>query len=100
MGQLPICSDIGLNYFHCTKSFIGTYEELVSLIVQRISARAIMFKIKPGSSEFKSMDEVKAKTYFALSHAMLLKGKNRKMSVFFNEAQWIGKILFSQEDLA
>lgn len=100
MGQLPTCSDVDLNYFHCTKSFIGTYEELVLLIVQRISARSIMFKIKPGSSEFKSMDEVKAKTYFALSHAMLLKGINRKVSVFFNEAQWIGKILFSQKDLA
>lgn len=25
MGQLPICTDTGLNYFHCTKSFVGTY---------------------------------------------------------------------------
>ena len=98
MGQLPICTDIGLNYFHCTKSFVGTYEELVGLIMQRFNARAIMFKIKPGSPEFKTMDEVKAKTYLALSHTMLMKGVNKKMAVLFNEAQWIGKILFPQEE--
>ena len=44
------------------------------------------------------MDEVKAKTYLALSHTMLMKGVNKKMAVLFNEAQWIGKILFPQEE--
>ena len=94
MGKLPICTDIGLNYFHCTKSFVSTYEDLVALITQRFNARTIMFKIKPGSLEFKTMDEVKAKTYSVLSYAMLVNGVNKKMSVFFNETQWIGKILF------
>ena len=98
MGQLPICTDIGLNYFHCTKSFVSTYEELVMLISQRFNARAIMFKIKPSSPEFKTMDEVKAKTYLALSHTMLMKGVNKKTAVLFNETQWIGKILFPQEE--
>ena len=94
MGQLPICVDIGLNYFHCTKSFISTYEELVALMMQRFNNRAIMFKIKPGSPEFKTMEEVKVKTYSALSHTMLMSGVNKKISVLFNETQWIGKILF------
>lgn len=98
MGQLPICTDTGLNYFHCTKSFVGTYEELVKLITQRFNARAIMFKIRPESPEFKTLDEVKAKTYLALSYTMLTKGTNKKTAVLFNESQWIGKILFSQEE--
>lgn len=98
MGRLPVCRDVGLNYFHCTKSFVGTYEELVSLIVQRMGARAIMFKVKQGSPEFPSMDEVKAKTYLALTHAMTLKGETKKASLLFNEAQRIGKILFLRED--
>ena len=98
MGKLPICTDVGLNYFHCTKSFIGTYEELVTLIRQRFNARAVMFKIKPNSPEFQTMEEVKAKTYLALSHTMILMGKNKKTTVLFNDAQWIGKILFPQEE--
>ena len=98
MGQLPICTDTGLNYFHCTKSFVGTYEELVTLITQRFNARAIMFKIRPESPEFKTLDEVKAKTYLALSYTMLMKGTNKKTAVLFNESQWIGKILFPQEE--
>lgn len=98
MGRLPVCTDIGLNYFHCTKSFVGTYEELVNLITQRFNAHAIMFKIKPGSLEFKTMDEVKSKTYLALSHAMVTKGTIRKTALLFNETQWIGKILFLQEE--
>ena len=98
MGQLPICTDTGLNYFHCTKSFVGTYEELVTLITQRFNARAIMFKIRPESPEFKTLDEVKTKTYLALSYTMLMKGTNKKTAVLFNESQWIGKILFPQEE--
>lgn len=89
MGQLPICTDTGLNYFHCTKSFVGTYEELVKLITQRFNARAIMFKIRPESPEFKTLDEVKAKTYLALSYTMLTKGTNKKTAVLFNESQWM-----------
>lgn len=74
------------------------YEELVTLITQRFNARAIMFKIRPESPEFKTLDEVKAKTYLALSYTMLTKGTNKKTAVLFNESQWIGKILFSQEE--
>ena len=99
MGQLPLCTDIGLNYFHCTKSFVSTYDELITLIMQRFNARAIMFKIKPGSSDFKSMDEAKLKTYLALTHTMMLKGVNKKSAVLFNDAQWIGKILFPKEEI-
>ena len=53
-----------------------------------------MFKIRPESPEFKTLDEVKAKTYLALSYTMLTKGTNKKTAVLFNESQWIGKILF------
>lgn len=99
IGQLPLCTDIGLNYFHCTKSFVSTYEELVALIMQRFNARTIMFKIKPGSQEFRTMDEVKAKTCLALSHVMMMKGTEKRMALLFNEAQWIGKILFPPESV-
>ena len=98
MGQLPLCEDIGLNYFHCTKSFVNTYEDLATLIRQRFNAKTIMFKIKPGSPEFQTMDEVKEKTYLALLHTSLLVGKIKKSVVLFNETQWIGKILFPQEE--
>lgn len=92
--KLPMCEDTGLNYFHCTKSFVSTYEELSSLIAQRFNARSIMFKIRPNSPEFASMEEVKTKTYMALTHAMMLKRCQKKMTLLFNETQWIGKILF------
>lgn len=94
LGQLPNCTDTGLNYFHCTKSFISSYEDLTSLIAQRFNAQTIMFKVSPNSAEFSSMDDVKAKTYMALTHVMLLKRSNKRTSVLFNETQWIGKILF------
>ena len=94
LGRLPVCTDIGLNYFYCTKSFVSTYEELVKLITQRFNARAIMFKIKQGNLEFKTMDEVKSKTHLALSYAMVIKGTIRKTALLFNEKQWIGKIIF------
>ena len=68
------------------------------LISERFNARAIMFKVRHQDSEFPTIDEVKAKTYFALSHTMLMKGVNKKAAVLFNEAQWIGKILFPQEE--
>lgn len=98
MGQLPLCTDIGLNYFHCTKSFVSTFDELVSLISQRINAKAIMFKIVPGSAEFPTMEEAKTKTQMALFQAMIRTGVSKKAAVLFNDTQWIGKILFPRED--
>ncbi len=91
---LPQCTDVGFNYFCYTKSLVSTYEDLVALIDQRFNAKAIMFKIKAACKDFKSMNDVKSKTYLALSHAMMLKRTNRKTEVLFNEMQWIGKIIF------
>lgn len=68
------------------------------LISERFNARAIMFKVRQKDSEFQTIDEVKAKTYLALSHTMLMRGVSKKVAVLFNEAQWIGKILFPQEE--
>ena len=100
MGQLPYCKDIGLNYFHCTNSFVSSYEDLVDLMCHRMNAKSIMFKIKPGSSEFRTMEDFKNKTFLALTHSMLMTGSIRKPAVVFNESQWIGKVLFSTEDMA
>lgn len=100
MGQLPLCTDTGLNYFHCTKSFVGTYQELEALIAQRLNNPAIMFKIKPDSQEFRSIDEIKVKTYLALYHTMQIMGVEKKPILLFNEAQWTGKILFPQEEIS
>lgn len=94
MGHLPICKDTDFNYFYYTKSFVRTYEELVTLIDQRFDVQTITYKIKPGSSEFETMDDVKVKTHLALSHIMLIRGVNKKTATFFNETQWIGKIIF------
>ena len=79
--KLPDCTDTGLNYFHCTKSFVSTYDELTTLIAQRINSRAIMFKIRPNSADFTSMEEVKTKTYMALAHIMMSKRINKKTTV-------------------
>ncbi len=94
MGLLPNCADTGLNYFHCTKSFVSTYQDLVELIIQRFNARQIMFKILPGSQDFVDFEALQAKTFLALSHVMALKGANKKAAALFNKAQQIGKIIF------
>lgn len=93
-GQYPLCKDTGLNYFFCTKSFVNTYEDLVTLLLQRFNAKVIMFKISPGSTDFRSMEEVKIKTYLALSHIMALRKIERKACASFNDAQWTGKVIF------
>lgn len=95
LGKLPICTDVGLNYFHCTKSFVSTYGDLAGLIDQRFNARQIMFKVLPGSEELGDFEAFKAKTFLALSHAMTLRGSSKKTAVLFNEAQKIGKIIFT-----
>ena len=95
MGKLPICKDVGLNYFHSTKSFINTYQELFDLIKQRFNAKSIMFKVEADSLEFPTMDSVKLKTYMALNDVMLIKKSEKRAFVLFNDAQRIGKIIFS-----
>ncbi len=98
MGDFPLCTDTGLNYFHCTDSFVGTCEELFNLLLQRSKARSIMFKLKPGSPEIPDVEHFKAATYAVLTQLAPIWGPDKKLAVLFNEAQGIGKILFPPEE--
>lgn len=93
-GRLPLCTDSQLNYFHFTKSFVHTREELTDLIDQRFNAREILFKVPPGSPDFPTMDAVREKTNLALTEIMRRRMASKRGLMVFNDAQWIGKILF------
>lgn len=97
IGDLPICNATFLNYFHSTKSFVSTYEDLVELINLRFSAKEIAFKALKDKGQFLRIDELKDKTFTALTHVMFRKGKMKPFAMLFNEMHNIGKIIFMSE---
>lgn len=94
IGNIPICDATRLNYFHSTRSFVSTYEELVTLIDQRFDAKEIAFKASKDNGFFVQVDELKEKTITALMHVMHRKGITKPFDLLFNEMHHIGKILF------
>lgn len=98
IGDLPICNATRLNYFHSTRSFVSTYEDLVELINQRFSAKEIAFKGLKDKGHFLRSDELKEKTFTALMHVMFRKGDMKPFALLFNEMHNIGKIIFMPEN--
>lgn len=97
IGDLPFCDSTRLNYFHSTRSFVSTYEDLVELINQRYSAKEIAFKALKNKGQFLRADELKEKTFTALTHVMFRKGGIKPFALLFNEMHNIGKIVFMPE---
>lgn len=93
-APLPICKSNRLNYFNYTKSIVYTYEELLSLVIERFDKKEIMLKLKRNQGEFISIEEVKAKIVNALKEAAHIYGKARSYRFAFNETQNIVRITF------
>ncbi len=53
-----------------------------------------MFKIKLNPPEFKTMDEVKAKTYLSLSRVILMKGVDKKQPYSLMRHNGLAKFCF------
>lgn len=97
MGALPLCDATRLNYFHSTKSFVSTYDDLVTLIDQRFAAKEIAFKASRDKGHFLRSDELKEKTKAAVMHVMFKKNSMKPFALLFNEMHNIGKIIFMPE---
>lgn len=98
IGDLPVCNATRLNYFHSTRSFVSTFEELVELINQRFSAKEIAFKALKDKGQFLCPDELKEKTFAAMTHVMSRKWGTKPFALLFNEMHNIGKIIFMPEN--
>lgn len=93
-GTLPVCTDVRLNYYHCTGSIVGSEQELKDLIRKRINDDKIMFKAKVGSPDFPTMNEVKAKAIAAYHAVSGLRKDEKQMYSCFHETQQTGSLLF------
>lgn len=98
IGELPVCDAIRLNYFHNTRSFVSTYEDLVELISQRFEAEEIAFQACGDKGQFLVLEELKEKTALALAHVMSQKECRKPFTLLFNEMHRIGKIIFMPEN--
>ncbi len=94
MGRLPECTSTRLNYYACTGSFAGHFDDLVALINARIDRKAIMCKIINDTDEPVSVDELRYRTALAVSEALKNKQLKRSFSVIVNPCQQTVKILF------
>lgn len=97
--EYPLCTDTRLNYYYATNSFVSTYKELVDLISQRIKTGKVMFKVKRGSKDFPTLEEMQKKMDHAIQQVMLLRGNGYIVYSSINDTQWTGKIFFEPTNL-
>ena len=92
--QIPECNSSHLNYYECTKSYVSSMDDLISIVISKFTESSISFRIKQQSDEFHSEDEVKARTFIALLIAMKHYGYDRRFAFLYNDRMHIGKVIF------